>query len=126
MRLLNSLFDFSPSQLRFVSLLGATAVLAAGYLVVRTIAAPEPTRSNLPVYISDDAPVFTGIFVLDPNDAPADSLELLPGIGPALADRIVEYRSAHLFEHEIDITGVTGIGPRLYERLAPYLKVKRQ
>lgn len=29
------------------------------------------------------------------NSAPADELEQLPGIGPALADRIVTYREAN-------------------------------
>ena len=69
---------------------------------------------------------YSGVFMLDPNTAPVDSLELLPGIGPVLADRIVAYRQETLFVEPIDITNVTGIGPRLYEKLKPFLKVRRR
>ncbi len=59
---------------------------------------------------------------LDPNTCPADSLELLPGIGPALAERIVTARAAGLhFACARDLQEVRGIGPRTVERLAPYL-----
>jgi hypothetical protein len=34
------------------------------------------------------------------------------------------YRQLHRFEKEIDIINVKGIGPRTYERLKPYLKIK--
>ncbi len=59
---------------------------------------------------------------LDPNTCPADSLELLPGIGPALAGRIVAARAAGLhFARARDLQEVRGIGPRTVEDLAPYL-----
>jgi DNA uptake protein ComE-like DNA-binding protein len=96
-----------------------------GYLFVRSFTVPTADSPNLQVFIGDDEPVFTGIFVLDPNSAPADSLELLPGIGTVLADRIVEYRKLNRFENEVDITEVKGIGPKLYERIKPYLKIQK-
>jgi competence protein ComEA len=80
---------------------------------------------SLPVIMGDIDREFTGTFVLDPNTAPVDSLELLPGIGKVLADRIVEYRQHHAFEREVDITEVKGIGPKVYDRLRTYLRVKR-
>ena len=52
------------------------------------------------------------------NTATAAELELLPGIGPALAQRIVadrEYRGP--FRSLNDLDRVSGIGPRLIERL---------
>ena len=123
---LNRYFDFSRSQLMFLTFLTATAVVTGGYLLIRTYATPPPDSPPFRVYIGEDDQVFTGIFVLDPNTAPADSLELLPGIGPVLADRIVEYRQERQFEHEIDIANVYGIGPKLYERIRPYLKIRRR
>jgi competence protein ComEA len=61
---------------------------------------------------------------MDPNTASAAMLERLPGIGPALAARIVEHRELHgPFRRPRDITAVRGIGPATYERLAPYLYV---
>jgi len=96
-----------------------------GYLIIRSYASPADHSPPLPVFLSDADQQFTGLFQLDPNTAPADSLELLPGIGKVLADRIVLYRQHHRFKREIDITDVKGIGPKMYERLQPYLKVRR-
>jgi competence ComEA-like helix-hairpin-helix protein len=46
------------------------------------------------------------------NTAPADSLELLPGIGPHLAQRIVEHRKqSGRFDRVDDLADVKGIGP---------------
>ncbi|NBC00694.1 MAG: hypothetical protein GVY15_07525 [Bacteroidetes bacterium] len=54
------------------------------------------------------------------NTADAAALQRLPGIGPALAERIMAYRAAHgPFARVSDITRVSGIGPRTLERLAP-------
>lgn len=59
---------------------------------------------------------------LDPNTSPADSLALLPGIGPALAGRIVAARQQGVqFACARDLQAVRGIGPRTIERLEPYL-----
>jgi len=50
--------------------------------------------------------------------APADSLELLPGIGPVLALRLVaERRGRGSFTSWDDVLRVRGIGPRTIERL---------
>jgi len=122
---MNRFFDFTPSQLKFLAILSATALLMGGYLLVRSYAYQPPESPPFEIILGDNEQQFTGVFVLDPNTAPADSLELLPGIGRVLADRIVAYRQHQRFEQEIDITEVKGIGPRLYERIKPYLKVRR-
>ncbi len=123
---MNRFFDFSPAQLRFLAVLSAAALVMGGYLFIRSYAYPTEDSPSLKVFIGEDEQVFTGIFVLDPNTSPADSLELLPGIGPVLADRIVEYRQRKRFEREVDITEVKGIGPKLYEQLRPYLRIRRR
>lgn len=116
-------FDFTPGQLRALALLSVSALTLSGYLFIRSHAQPTEQSAPLPVFLGDEEK-YTGIFVLDPNTAPADSLELLPGVGRVLADRIVEFRQGKRFEREIDITEVKGIGPKLYERIKPYLRVR--
>ena len=122
---MNQFFEFTPRQLKFLAVLSGTALIMAGYLFVRSFSAPTSESTSFSVYIGDDGRKITGIFVLDPNTAPADSLELLPGVGKVLADRIVEYRQHNRFEREVDITEVSGIGAKTFERLKPYLKINK-
>lgn len=122
---MNRYFDFTSKQLKFLAVMTSTALIMGGYLFVRAFTTPTIDSPNVQVFIGENEPVFTGIFILDPNTSPPDSLELLPGIGKVLADRIVEYRQHNRFEKEVDITEVKGIGPKLYERIKPYLRVQK-
>lgn len=62
---------------------------------------------------------------VDPNTATLAQLQELPGVGPALAGRIVAYRQAHgPFRRVADLTRVRGIGEKTLERLAPYLRIE--
>jgi len=62
---------------------------------------------------------------IDPNVATREELMLLPRIGPALADYIVEYREsvrpARAFRCPEDLERVERIGPKTVEVLRPYL-----
>ena len=52
------------------------------------------------------------------NTAGADELKALPGIGPAKAEAIVEYRNQHgNFKSVEELNNVKGIGDRIYNRL---------
>jgi hypothetical protein len=117
-------FDFSPAQSRVIIALTISALFLAAWLFVRTYAVDTGQAEPLPVFVGDPDTRFTGVFVLDPNTAPADSLELLPGVGRIIADRIVEYRAQHRFQKEIDITEVKGVGAKLYEQIQPYLRIQ--
>jgi competence ComEA-like helix-hairpin-helix protein len=60
---------------------------------------------------------------LDINRASAAELESLPGVGPALASRIVAYRdSVGPFRSLSDLDRVPGIGPALLRRIEPLLR----
>ncbi|MCL4500280.1 MAG: helix-hairpin-helix domain-containing protein [Deltaproteobacteria bacterium] len=59
---------------------------------------------------------------IDLNSAGAADLEALPGIGPALAQRIVDYRQKHgSFKKIDDLMQVSGIGPKLLEKIRAHL-----
>ncbi|MEA3296416.1 MAG: helix-hairpin-helix domain-containing protein [candidate division Zixibacteria bacterium] len=120
---MNRFFDFTDTQLKFVVLLCATAMIMGGYLLIRSYAYPSEDAPQMGVFLESKQGTYTGVFVLDPNTAPADSLELIPGIGPVLADRIVNYRQLGQFKTMVDIMQVSGIGPKTYERIKPYLRI---
>lgn len=122
---MNRFFDFTPRQLAFVAVLSGTALVMSGYLFVRTNAWPLEDAPRLPVVVSEGQLEYRGTFVLDPNFAPPDSLELLPGIGPALTNSIVKYRTLQRFDSVEDLTKVPGIGRKTLEKMRPYLKVDR-
>lgn len=54
------------------------------------------------------------------DTASATDLQTLPGIGPALAARIIEYRSTHPHIASVEaLDEVPGIGPSLIEKIRP-------
>lgn len=59
------------------------------------------------------------------NTATAGQLQRLPGIGPAMAARILAYRQqAGGFQKIEELQEVTGIGPKKYAKIAPLVKVQ--
>jgi competence protein ComEA len=52
-------------------------------------------------------------------------LEVLPGIGPALADRIVAYREKHGdFKTIEDLKNVKGIGDKVLKQIIPFITLQ--
>ncbi|WP_026375706.1 ComEA family DNA-binding protein [Aestuariibacter salexigens] len=61
---------------------------------------------------------------LNINDATQSQLESVPGIGPAKAAAIIEYRNAiGSFTSVTELTNVTGIGEKTLRKLSQYLTV---
>ena len=64
------------------------------------------------------------IHAIDVNLSTAQELEALPGIGPILAQRIVEYRSQiGGFQSIQELDHVKGIGPKKLQALRPLIKI---
>lgn len=90
--------------------------------LARPAAPPPPPPAPPPVEPSPAPPEEPER--LDLNQADVAALTELRGIGPALAQRIVEYRQqAGPLASLDDLTQVSGIGPALVERLRPLLTV---
>ena len=60
---------------------------------------------------------------IDINNADEQTLCSLPGIGPAISRRIIEYRNKNgSFKSPQDIINVKGIGKKKLAKMLPYLK----
>ena len=60
--------------------------------------------------------------VIDLNRATAPDLDAIPGLGPALAQRIIDYRRTRgPFKKIDDLINVSGIGPKKLEKIKPYI-----
>ena len=118
----------------------AAALAAAGALLALLALAALARPRRVPLEPARDAPAETSpgesprseqrerllaAEPIDVNVATAADLELLPRIGPTLAERIVEERErGGRFATVDELARVRGIGPRTLARLRPLLVVE--
>lgn len=84
--------------------------------------APDRSRSAAAARSSSATEAIRGRKSVSINRADSAALIALPGIGPALAGRILAFRARHgPFKSLEDLVAVRGIGPATVERLRPHV-----
>lgn len=102
--------------LLFLAAAFAVGAAVAGVRELRRVRGPE--ACVLSVDSSALAIDTTPAGPLDLNTATAAGLEALPGIGPVIAGRILDYRQRHgRFRSVGELRQVSGIGPKRYAAL---------
>lgn len=86
--------------------------------------APSPRSEDLAPASLDPVPSAPHERLVDINRATLEELDTLPGIGPALAKRILEFRATRPFRRPEDLIEVSGIGPKTFEKMRPRVVVR--
>ena len=86
-------------------------------------------KSAVPIPEMPDKTRSTDMYIalsIDVNTATVKDFEKLPGIGPRIAQRIVDYRTENGgFTSLEDLTKVSGVGPKTLGRLRPQLTLSK-
>lgn len=76
------------------------------------------------INIAEHAEVQTLPYLININTAAVDELDLLDGIGPSTANKIVEYREKNgTFKSKEDLCNVSGIGGATLDKIKDYITV---
>jgi competence protein ComEA len=102
--------------------LNLARVVVDGEQIVVSAAVPVATGGS----VSDGPgpPGGASSEVVDLNTATLTDLDGLPGVGPVMAGRILDWRTAHARFASVDqLREVSGIGAKTFERLKPHVRV---
>ncbi|MBX3412004.1 MAG: helix-hairpin-helix domain-containing protein [Pirellulales bacterium] len=114
--------DQRPPWLRRADQLGVAVLLLAGFVGIAAWWLAHGGHRGGLIDIERAEPRHAR-FEVDLNSAEWPELAQVPGIGEALARRIIESREVDgpYLDHD-DLQRVRGIGPRTIERMRPYLR----
>ena len=126
------IFSFTPQETKALIFLVAALLVGSGitwYKRTHLQFAPElklETReAGLPSQVEPPSTLQEETSKINLNQASEAELECLPGVGPTLSRRIVEYRIINGPFHQVEeIMQVAGIGPKTFERIKDQITVE--
>lgn len=124
------MFKFSGTEKGMLALTGAFLLLTVGYFLLQENTGDEYSVQKQTFRISEVGAAVQAVRpegeqCVNINTAGMDELQTLPGIGPVLAQRIVESREQQgEFRIPEDILRVSGIGQSTLSKILDYITVE--
>jgi len=95
----------------------ATAWLGLAIMVLCTITPGVAQAAGTKTEVPDAAQI-------DINNASAEQLTAIPGIGKVMSERIVQFRDEHgAFKRIEDLLKIKGIGEKSFQKIRPYVRI---
>jgi len=116
------MLDLTRQEKQVIVFLMATAVLGIGLLCYKSLKYQPKVKIVSGQRIDDEIKASK---VININTAAKDELIRLKGIGPALAEAIIEYRVKRgAFRDKEELKNIKGIGPAKFETLKDNIKTE--
>lgn len=102
---------------RHETFLGIATLL---FILVALLISAIPKADSI---IVENPDIEVSPYLINVNTADRDELDILDGIGPAIADRIIEYRKNNgPFESADELAEISGIGPSTIANIKDYIE----
>jgi competence ComEA-like helix-hairpin-helix protein len=137
--MIKGLIDFNRTEIMVLATFVILLCVGAGIRLYQKITEPSPEEVYIKTLAAEpyqpdstigDRPGQSPVAAAEPalrlnlNTAPAESLILLPRVGPVMTQRVIEYRdSVAGFDSVGQLLQVRGIGPKTLERIRPFVVV---
>lgn len=97
-----------------------TRILMAAIAAIALSAPPLSAQSKAPA----PKPTATATAPVNLNTATVDQLATIPGVGPKMAERIIDYRQKNGgFKKVEDLMNVSGVGEKSFLKMKPLITV---
>jgi comEA protein len=124
-------FNFTPQEIKALILLLAALMVGSGITLYKRTHpqfAPQLVVEKREVDVSSQAqsPSYheSREMKININLAAATQLQLLPGVGPVISKRIIEYRENQgQFKSIEDLLQVQGIGPKTFQQIKDHITI---
>jgi len=123
-RLDDALKEAKPMANADLEVLNPAQRLKDGQKIIVPYIVEEPIQLTDQSQVVFNTAIPTGTGRININTGGVTELDKVPGIGPVLAQRIVDYREQNgFFSSPEEIKNVSGIGAKTYENMTDYITV---
>lgn len=113
----------TPAAMVASVILGLAAISGLIWSIAHESRSPQ-TASSASHQVAEQTHSAPARLLIDLNTASAKELEMLPSIGPKIAQRIIDDRSEHgSYESLKDLDRVSGIGPKTLAKLSDWVTI---